>query len=149
MSPDPVIDEPYNPHASLAVIGLGYVGLPLVLAFGRKMPVTGFDVNAARVAALQQGTDPTGESSPDKFRGITAHFTTRPDDLRSARIFIVAVPTPVDEHNVPQLDALRSATETVGKALKRRPGHLRVHRLPRMHRRGVRTHPGAYIGLNI
>ena len=119
MNPDPVIDELLNRQASLAVIGLGYVGLPLVLAFGKKMPVTGFDVNPARVAALRNGADPSGESSSDKFLGITAEFTTEPDKLRSARIFIVAVPTPVDEHNIPQLDALRSATKTVGRVLKK------------------------------
>jgi len=90
-----------------------------VLAFGKKMAVTGFDVNAARVADLRKGIDPTGESGQDKFKGITAEFTTLPDALKLARIFIVAVPTPVDEHNVPELAALRSATQTVAKALKK------------------------------
>ncbi|MFA5816235.1 MAG: nucleotide sugar dehydrogenase [Bacteroidales bacterium] len=118
MDPNPLINDLLNRKASLAVIGLGYVGLPLVLAFGKKMPVTGYDVNPERVARLRQGTDPSGESAPEKFLGIQAGFTHLPDSLKSARVFIIAVPTPVDDHNVPQLDALMSATETVGKSLK-------------------------------
>jgi UDP-N-acetyl-D-galactosamine dehydrogenase len=119
MQTHPLIEDLLQHKASLAVIGLGYVGLPLVLAFGRKMPVTGFDVNAGRVAHLRKGIDPSGDSHPDKFRGVQATFTTLPDILKSARIFIIAVPTPVDDHNVPNLAALRSATETVGKSLKK------------------------------
>ncbi|TSA37830.1 MAG: nucleotide sugar dehydrogenase [Porphyromonadaceae bacterium] len=113
-----MINDLLNRKASLAVIGLGYVGLPLVLAFGKKMLVTGYDVNPERVARLRQGIDPSGESAPEKFLGIQAGFTHLPDSLKSARVFIIAVPTPVDDHNVPQLDALMSATETVGKSLK-------------------------------
>jgi UDP-N-acetyl-D-galactosamine dehydrogenase len=115
----PLINDLLERKTHLAVVGLGYVGLPLVLAFGKKMNVTGFDVNAARVASLRKGLDPTGESGPDKFKGITAEFTTLPDVLKNARVYIVAVPTPVDEHNVPELAALRSATETVAKTLKK------------------------------
>jgi len=118
MDPNPLINDLLNRKASLAVIGLGYVGLPLVLAFGKKMLVTGYDVNPERVARLRQGIDPSGESAPEKFLGIQAGFTHLPDSLKSARVFIIAVPTPVDDHNVPQLDALMSATETVGKSLK-------------------------------
>lgn len=119
MNPNPLIEDLLNRKASLAVIGLGYVGLPLVLAFGKKMMVTGFDVNPERVAHLRKGIDPTGESGTEKFRGISAGFTHLSDSLKPASVFIIAVPTPVDDHNVPQLDALISATETVGKSLKK------------------------------
>jgi UDP-N-acetyl-D-galactosamine dehydrogenase len=115
----PLIEDLLSKKASLAVIGLGYVGLPLVLAFGKKMPVIGYDVNNDRVKQLRKGFDPSGESAPEKFKGIQAEFTTLPDILKTARVYIVAVPTPVDDHNVPKLDALRSATETVGHALKK------------------------------
>jgi len=119
MNTNPLINDLLNHKTSLAVIGLGYVGLPLVLAFGKKMKVTGFDVNVERVSNLRKGTDPAGESGAEKFEGLNALFTSQPDDLRSARVYIVAVPTPVDEHNIPNLDALRSATATAAKYLKK------------------------------
>ncbi len=115
----PLVEDLLKHRGALAVIGLGYVGLPLVLAFGKKMSVIGYDVNNERVATLRKGVDPSGESAPEKFKGISAEFTTLVDVLKTARIFIIAVPTPVDDHNVPKLDALRSATGTVGHALKR------------------------------
>ncbi len=119
MNLNPLIHDLLTRKASLAVIGLGYVGLPLVLAFGKKMQVIGFDVNADRVSNLRNGTDPSGESDSKKFQGISAVFTNQPDELKTAQVFIIAVPTPVDDHNVPNLDALRSATETIGKCLKK------------------------------
>ncbi len=104
----------------VAVIGLGYVGLPLAIAFGARRPVLGFDIRESRVADLRQGRDRTLEVSGDEFRA--AHhleLTSDPDDLKGCQVFIVTVPTPVDSANRPDLGPLRLASETVGRALSR------------------------------
>jgi UDP-N-acetyl-D-galactosamine dehydrogenase len=110
----------------IAVIGLGYVGLPLVLAFGDRLPasnqVIGFDINECRVAELRQGIDRTREASPDVLASTCVHFTTDAADLAGVDIFIVTVPTPIDEHNKPDLTPLRKASETIGRYLK--PGAI-------------------------
>jgi UDP-N-acetyl-D-galactosamine dehydrogenase len=109
------------PHArNLAVIGLGYVGLPLVVEFGKRRAVVGFDVNPRRIAELREGRDVTGEVEPAELasaRGLT--FTSDPDDLRTCDTFIVAVPTPIDAAKRPDLTLLEKASETVGRVLKR------------------------------
>ena len=104
----------------IAVIGLGYVGLPLAVEFGKNRPVIGFDVNQTRIDALRDGRDSTLEVSADELRGA-AHlsFTTDPADLAEATIYIVTVPTPIDAHKRPNLTPLIKASETLGKVLKR------------------------------
>ncbi|MBD0367282.1 MAG: nucleotide sugar dehydrogenase, partial [Flavisolibacter sp.] len=89
--------------AKLAVIGLGYVGLPIALEFARRLSVIGFDINSSRIALMKQGIDPSNELSSEEFDGCDITFTDSLDVLREARFFIVAVPTPVDPHNVPDL----------------------------------------------
>src|SRR5215213_9404795 len=87
----------------LAVIGLGYVGLPIALEFAKKIPVIGFDINAGRIELMKQSIDPSNELSKEDFENCDITFTNCLDVLREARFFIVAVPTPVDEHTVPDL----------------------------------------------
>lgn len=105
--------------AKLAVIGLGYVGLPIALEFARKLSVIGFDINAQRIELMKQGIDPSNELSKEKFEGCDITFTCCLEQLREAQFFIVAVPTPVDQHNVPDLKPVKKASETVGKVLKK------------------------------
>lgn len=108
-----------NKKEKLAVIGLGYVGLPIALEFAKKTSVIGFDINAERVALMQQGIDPSKELEKEAFHGCDITFTTSLDELRQAKFFIVAVPTPVDEHNVPDLTPVTKASETIGKVIKK------------------------------
>lgn len=102
----------------IAVIGLGYVGLPLALAFGAKRPVLGFDISKARIAELEAGRDSTLEASADELNGAEdLTFSADKADLKSCKIFIVTVPTPIDRANRPDLTPLVKASETVGAAL--------------------------------
>jgi len=103
----------------LAVIGLGYVGLPIALEFARKMSVVGFDIKPERVALLNQNIDPSSELDASEFEGTDIQFTFQLEDLKDVQFFIVAVPTPIDNHNNPDLRALLSASKTVGKVLKK------------------------------
>ena len=105
--------------APVAVIGLGYVGLPIALAFAKKAKVIGFDINEARVEMMRKGVDPSNELSKKDFKGCDITFTASLKDLRKAKFFIVAVPTPIDEHNLPDLKPLLGASLTVGKCLKK------------------------------
>ena len=106
--------------SKIAVIGLGYVGLPLAVEFGKQRPVLGFDINAARIAELQAGKDSTLEVTPEELSTASQlRFSSNPEDLKSCQIFIVTVPTPVDKANRPDLTPLMKASETVGRALKR------------------------------
>jgi len=107
-------------NARIAVIGLGYVGLPLAVEFGKSRPVLGFDINAARVAALEAGHDATLEVE-DRELKEAAHlrFSGNAADLASCNTFIVTVPTPIDAHKRPDLAPLIKASETIGKVLKR------------------------------
>lgn len=106
-------------QAKLAVIGLGYVGLPIALEFARKISVIGFDINAQRVELMRNNIDPSGELEAKDFDGCDITFTDSLDVLREARFFIVAVPTPIDEHAMPDLRPLLAASATVGKVLKK------------------------------
>ena len=110
--------ELINKEKKLAVIGLGYVGLPIALEFARHISVIGFDINAKRVEMMQNKIDPSGELESSAFDGADIQFTDSIDVLRSANFFIVAVPTPIDEHKLPDLKPLLGATTTIGKALK-------------------------------
>jgi UDP-N-acetyl-D-galactosamine dehydrogenase len=103
----------------LAVIGLGYVGLPIALEFAKKISVIGFDINAGRVDMMKQGIDPSNELEKEAFENCDITFTNCLDQLKEARFFIVAVPTPVDEHNVPDLTPVKKASETIGKVIKK------------------------------
>jgi UDP-N-acetyl-D-galactosamine dehydrogenase len=108
-----------NKEAKIAVIGLGYVGLPIALAFAKKVSVIGFDINSERVEMMKKGVDPSEELSRKDFEGCDITFTTSIDVLKKANFFIVAVPTPVDEHNIPDLKPLLGASASVGKAIKK------------------------------
>ncbi len=104
----------------IAVIGLGYVGLPLAIEFGKNRPVIGFDINQSRINALREGRDDTLEASEEELREASQlSFTTNPADLADAQIYIVTVPTPIDAHKRPDLTPLIKASETLGKVLKR------------------------------
>jgi len=103
----------------LAVIGLGYVGLPIALEFAKKISVIGFDINQSRIEMMKKGIDPSNELDKEAFGGCDIVFTNSLDVLRDATFFIVAVPTPVDQHNVPDLFAVEKASETVGKVIKK------------------------------
>jgi UDP-N-acetyl-D-glucosamine/UDP-N-acetyl-D-galactosamine dehydrogenase len=105
--------------AKLALIGLGYVGLPIALEFARKIPVIGFDISKKRIELMKQGIDPSNEIDKEAFEGCDITFTDSLDVLREARFFIVAVPTPVDDHNVPDLVPVIKASETIGKVIKK------------------------------
>lgn len=106
--------------APIAVIGLGYVGLPLAVEFGKKRKVVGFDINTARIAELRAGKDNTLEvDAVEMAEAAHLSFTDQLDDIAECTIFIVTVPTPIDEHKRPDLTPLLKASETIGKALKR------------------------------
>ena len=104
---------------TLAVIGLGYVGLPIALEFAKKIKVIGFDINADRVDMMRKGIDPSKELESSAFENCDITFTNDLDVLRTANFFIVAVPTPVDDHNVPDLIPVQRASETIGKVIKK------------------------------
>ena len=112
-------DQLKNKQAKISVIGLGYVGLPIALEFGRKFSVVGFDIDEKKVTALKNKMDPGKEISPDQFNNTDVVFTTDVNELRSCSFHIVAVPTPVDEHRVPDLNPLLSASKTIGGILKK------------------------------
>lgn len=106
-------------NSTIAVIGLGYVGLPLAVEFGRKRPVIGFDINPQRISELASGTDHTLECSNDELASAQdLRYSHTLDDLKYAQVFIVTVPTPVDQANRPDMTPLVKASETVGKVLK-------------------------------
>lgn len=108
-----------NKEATMAVVGLGYVGLPIALEFARDIKVLGFDINAKRVELMKKGIDPSNELDSSKFDGCDIEFTANPDDLKKANFFVVAVPTPINSSNQPDLGPVLSASKTVGNALKK------------------------------
>ena len=112
-------NEIVEKKAKLAVIGLGYVGLPIALEFARKVSVIGFDISEKRIQMMKEGIDPSNELEKEAFEGCDITFTNSLDVLKEARFFIVAVPTPVDEHNVPDLVPIQKASETIGKVIKK------------------------------
>src|ERR1043165_9729076 len=103
----------------LAVIGLGYVGLPIALEFAKKIKVIGFDINGKRIEMMRDHIDPSQELEREAFEGCDIEFTNELDVLKEANFFIVAVPTPVDDHNVPDLIPVQKASQTVGKVIKK------------------------------
>ena len=103
----------------IAVVGLGYVGLPLAVEFGKKYSVLGFDVNSKRIEELKNGKDVTLEVNNKELKNIKLlRFSSNIDELLSCNIYIVTVPTPIDENNFPDLKFLESASEMIGKVLK-------------------------------
>ena len=108
-----------NKEKKLALIGLGYVGLPIALEFAKKISVIGFDINPQRIELMKQGIDPSNELSSSDFEGCDIVFTDSLEVLKGASFFIVAVPTPVDEHNIPDLIPVTKASETIGKVIKK------------------------------
>ena len=112
-----IYDDLLNKNKKIAIIGLGYVGLPIALEFARKISVIGFDIKDDRIEMMKNRIDPSNELSAEDFDGCDIHYTSDLDELREASFYIVAVPTPIDVHKNPDLTPLLSATETVGKVL--------------------------------
>ena len=139
-------------NVKIAVVGLGYVGLPLAVEFGKKYRVVGFDINAARVAELQEGRDHTKEADLQGMKeavdlymsnsGKGLSFACHPDKLKDCNVFIVSVPTPIDAFNNPDLSPLLSASSLVGQALKK--GDV-VKAVIVRSKHGLRREDGSYI----
>lgn len=111
--------ELIDKKTKLAVIGLGYVGLPIALEFAKKISVIGFDISSSRVEMMKKAIDPSNELNKEEFEGADILFTSDINDLKEAKFFIVAVPTPVDQHNVPDLKPVKKASETIAKVVKK------------------------------
>lgn len=109
----------------VAVVGLGYVGLPIAIVFGKRGKVVGFDINKAKIAELQEGFDRTGEVSADDIKDSNVHYTSESTDLKAADFIIVAVPTPINEALQPDLKALRMVSELIGNNMS--PGTIVVY----------------------
>jgi len=105
-------------QGKIAIIGLGYVGLPLAVAFAKKADVIGFDINKGKLKSLKEGIDPNGELESSELQGLTIEFTDDKEILRNAEFFIITVPTPIDRHNNPDLSILKEATKTVAAYIK-------------------------------
>ena len=114
-----IYDKLVNKETKLALIGLGYVGLPIALEFAKKIKVVGFDINQKRVDMMKNNIDPSDELVASDFEGCDIEFTADIDDLKECTFFIVAVPTPIDESKEPNIKPLLGASTTVGKALKK------------------------------
>jgi UDP-N-acetyl-D-glucosamine/UDP-N-acetyl-D-galactosamine dehydrogenase len=114
-----IYNELLNQNATLAVVGLGYVGLPIALEFARRIKVIGFDINAERIELMKNNIDPSNELEAEDFEGCNIEFSAESEKLKEASFFIVAVPTPIDDSNLPNLKPLLGATRTLGKALKK------------------------------
>lgn len=108
-----------NKEELISVIGLGYVGLPIALEFARVAKVVGFDIKPERVVLMKKGIDPSKELEKQEFEGCNIEFTANAEDVKKARFHIVAVPTPIDEYNQPDLGPVLAASKTVGKVLKK------------------------------
>ncbi|MBO9702302.1 MAG: nucleotide sugar dehydrogenase [Sporocytophaga sp.] len=114
-----IYDDIVARRKSLCVVGLGYVGLPIALEFAKKTDVVGFDINSERIGLMQKGIDPSGELDKEEFLGKSIIFTHSVEDLKDVNFFIVAVPTPIDTFNHPDLKPLIAACNSVGKVLKK------------------------------
>jgi len=112
-------NELLEKKTKLAIIGLGYVGLPIALEFAKKISVIGFDINSKRIEMLKNHVDPSNEMTKADFQNCDVIFTDSLDELKNASFFIVAVPTPVDHYNVPDLRPITSASETIGKVIRK------------------------------
>ena len=108
----------------LALVGLGYVGMPIAVAFAKKIDVIGFDLNAAKIDLYKKGIDPTGEVGNDAIRETKVDFTADPARLKEAKFLIVAVPTPVNDDHTPDLTPVEGASRILGQNLT--PGSVVV-----------------------
>ena len=104
-------------NAKIAVIGLGYVGLPLAVEFAKKFPVTGYDISTPRIKELRQGEDSSLEVTPEELAGVTMTYTDQLEDIRDCNVYIVTVPTPIDEYKNPDLSPLISASRGIGQVV--------------------------------
>jgi len=120
-----LIEQLRSKEATMSVVGLGYVGLPIALAFAKSLRVIGFDIHEGRIDMMRKGEDPSEEVPPSGFDGRDIHFTSNPDELKKAQFHIVAVPTPIHASHQPDLEPLLAASRTVGNALK--PGDIVVY----------------------
>ncbi|GAB4021415.1 nucleotide sugar dehydrogenase [Spirosoma koreense] len=120
-----LVNDLQQKKKQIAVVGLGYVGLPIALAFAGQFRVIGYDIDPDRIARLQRAEDPSRSTPADAFAGADITFTANPDDLKQAHFFVVAVPTPVDDYKVPDLKPLQQASAVIGRALK--PGDYVVY----------------------
>jgi UDP-N-acetyl-D-galactosamine dehydrogenase len=114
-----IYQELVNKEKSLCVVGLGYVGLPIALEFAKTIKVVGFDINAERVEMMRNHIDPSNELTAEDFKGCDITFTNNLEDLSNVGFFVVAVPTPINNMNLPDLGPVISASKTVGKVLKK------------------------------
>lgn len=114
-----------NKEKKIAIVGLGYVGLPLAMGFADKLSVIGYDINEDRLAKLREGIDPNGELESSQWKGKDIEFTSSVDKLKEASFYVIAVPTPIDQHNEPDLTPLLLATRTVASVLN--PGDYVVY----------------------
>lgn len=114
-----MIEKLKDGQTSIAIIGLGYVGLPLAVAFSKKARVIGYDINQEKITLLKQGVDPTNEVGHEALKGTSIRFTSNPEDIQHASFIIVAVPTPIDQHNNPDLKPMISTSQTVGQHMQR------------------------------
>ena len=114
-----IYDKLVAKEATLAVIGLGYVGLPIALEFAKKIKVVGFDINTARIDMMKNNIDPSQELEASDFEGADIEFTANIEDLKKCDFYIVAVPTPIDEARLPDLKPLLGASGTVGKVISK------------------------------
>ncbi len=114
-----ISEKLFSREAKLSVIGLGYVGLPIALEFAKKLSVIGFDISSKRIELMKKGIDPSKELEKEAFQNVDILFTSDPDELREAVFHIVAVPTPIDKNNLPDLSALISASEIAGRVIKK------------------------------
>lgn len=108
-----------NKQKKISVIGLGYVGLPIALEFAKHIKVVGFDIKPERIEMMENRIDPSNELKSEAFDGRDILFTANPEDLRDCHFHIIAVPTPIDEHKLPDLTPVLKASETIGKILKK------------------------------
>lgn len=106
-------------QSSIAVVGLGYVGMPLAVAFAKKAKVIGFDINEEKIKMYKKGIDVTNEVGNEAIANTTVEFTSKPQDIRKAKFIVVAVPTPIDKHNKPDLSLVESASKTVGENMQK------------------------------
>lgn len=114
-----MLQDLISKNKKISVIGLGYVGLPIALEFARKYSVIGFDIKDDRVELMKRNIDPSNELPPEAFNNCDIVFTSNMEDLKGASFHIVAVPTPIDDYNFPDLKPVLAASKTVGKVLKK------------------------------